>query len=639
MTPAEFDRLKDEIAKDWRALHDWREEAKESYAFDAGEQYSDEEKAKMRDNGRVPVVFNRVAPIIDNVTGTEVKSRSEVAYLPREIGDAQKSEILTGAGEWFRDEADADTIESDAFRDAIICGIGWTDTRLDVDNDPQGEPFMERIDPLEMGYDRHASGRNLRDARRVFRVRRITREAAREYAEKNLSDEELDAGWIGNVGTTTERSYPGDDYDHNEEYGDNRRRDDGLVTVIQVQWRERRRFWIAERRDPMTGRVETIEMDDMRKAAAQSLMPDAQFAELKRWEVKQAFLGGKVLSDGKSAVQRGFTFNAITGKRDRNKRVFYGLMRGMKDPQRWHNNFMSMMMQILASNSKGGLLAEEGITTDHARFEREWAVPNTINWVPDGSLTDPAGRKIEAKPIAELPTGYERLMLHAQEAITATTGVNAEMIGMKDVNQSGVLEYQRREAAMTVLTSLFDSLRAYRRNHGRVMLEYILEYLSDGRLVRIVGDDGRRYVPLIRENGVAEYDIIVDEAASSPNSKERAWAAIREMLPIIGQMIGPQEMLELAKYSPLPASLVEKMGARMQEQEPDPAVEAMKQVELQGRMAKIQKDQADAAKTQVEAQVAGQGAAAEVALTMALANKATTEAEQGMRPDKVNVNV
>ncbi|NIV38716.1 MAG: hypothetical protein GWN58_57650, partial [Anaerolineae bacterium] len=52
---------------------------------------------------------------------------------------------------------------------------------------------------------------------------------------------------------------------------------------------------------------------------------------------------------------------------------------------------------------------------------------------------------------------------------TDVSGANLELLGMADKVQAGVLEAQRKQAGMTILSWAFDSLRAYRRAHGRVL--------------------------------------------------------------------------------------------------------------------------------------------------------------------------
>ena len=98
------------------------------------------------------------------------------------------------------------------------------------------------------------------------------------------------------------------------------------------------------------------------------------------------------------------------------------------------------------------------------------------------------------------------------------------------------------------------------------MLYLIQNYLSDGRLIRIVGDDNKKYVPLTHE-AVAnrQYDIIVDDAPTRPNEKERTFAIIQQMLPMLKDYLTPEIGLEILRYSPLPASLVEKWTAKAQE--------------------------------------------------------------------------
>lgn len=92
------------------------------------------------------------------------------------------------------------------------------------------------------------------------------------------------------------------------------------------------------------------------------------------------------------------------------------------------------------------------------------------------------------------------------------------------------------------------------------MMNIILKYLSDGRMIRIVGQTNAKYVQLIRQPGFEKFDTIVDEAPNSPDVKARTWDVLNQILPQMMKM-GMPIPPEVLDYSPIPASLAEKWKA------------------------------------------------------------------------------
>jgi hypothetical protein len=213
-------------------------------------------------------------------------------------------------------------------------------------------------------------------------------------------------------------------------------------------------------------------------------------------------------------------------------------------------------MYLLNSQSKGGLLAEKGAFDSQLQAEETWAKSDAITWMKDGSLSGP-NPKVKEKPPAQFPTGFFALFNESKEAISQVTGLSPEFLGTREVDQAGVLEYQRKQSSLNLLASLFNALRRYRKRQGKVMLYLIQNYLSDGRLIRIVGDGKAQYVPLVKRAD-AQYDIIVDDAPTSPNEKERTWGVLMQLMPFVKDFMTPDTTLEVLAYSPLPASLVQK---------------------------------------------------------------------------------
>jgi len=595
-------------AKGWWKLDrehsvEWRKDATEDYDFVAGKQWSEEDRKTLKEQSRPEITFNRIAPTAEAVLGLEIGNRREVQYIPRTEGDAKADEILTAAAEWCRDECDAEDEETDAFWDTIVCGMGWIDTRMEYEEDPDGKVVEERIDPLEMYWDNSARKRNLADARRLWRVRTMPLADAKALIDKadDFEDSDFDASWA----RAEEKKDP-----HNADpmwaykQGDQNNSDTppAEVTIVHVQWWEREPYY----RVAFNGRIEEVSEKDFGtlkeradKLAKAGLAQPMQSVRQTRKVFKQAIIGAKVLSRGDGACKGHFTWECVTGKRDHNAGTWYGLVRAMKDPQRWANKWLSQGLHILNTNAKGGLFAERGAFDNDLDAEDSYARSDRFTWVKPGKLASPNGAAIQPKPQPTFPAGFDNLMQFAISSIRDVSGVNLELLGLRDANQAGVLEEHRKQAGMTILASLFDSLRRFRKRQGRVLLYYIMTYLSDGRLVRIVGDEGAKYVPLIRQPGVAQYDVIVDDAPTSPNQKEKVWDTIMQLMPALGPVLTPDDWLALAKFSPLPTSVVEDLIAQRQKKAESeaPMQEQIKQlsVALQGAEVQLKNAQANQA--------------------------------------------
>ncbi|MBL8773887.1 MAG: hypothetical protein JNK30_21045 [Phenylobacterium sp.] len=575
---------------------DWRREAKRLYGMVAGGQWSDTDKAKLEEIERIAPVFNEMGPIIDAVSGAEIMDRQQVGYFPREVGDAAVNEILTKGADWIRDRCNADQEETEAFRDTFICGMGWTETRMDFDEEPEGQVIVERVDPLEMALDTSCRKANGEGARYIRRAKAMSREEFEE-AFPDFAPDGHGPDYARLAINNPRHRYEGDD-DISEEVSEDE------VFVHEYQWFERRTVFVVE--DPADGELVEMSPEDYRRAEQEAAKQGVtlRYVRQTRPVYYRSFVaGGAILNmdpeTGDAEVMRDgeFTYKVITGKRDRNKRVWYGLARPMEDPQRWANQFMSQLLAILAASAKGGMMLEADAVDDIREFERSWAKPGANTYFKPGALKD--GRATP-KPATQYPAGLERLITIAQEAIRKTTGVNPEMLGLVNREQAGVLEHQRKQAAYGILAAFFDSFRRYRRMHGRLLLKYI-KYLPDGYLVRITGDDGlARYVPMVKLDDTAKFDVVVDEAPAGPNQVAAVFGVIMQLLPYLKDAeLPPEFWAEVARYLPLPEKLRQTMATAIAQQgsePPDPLEERGKAAGVAATEAKAQKDQAGAVK-------------------------------------------
>lgn len=573
-------KIRNDIRKSRDHLLDWRMDAEENYDFFSGKQWSHDDAQKLLQQNRPSIVFNRIARTINAVAGLELQNRQEVRYTPRTKDDAYACEVLSAAAKWERDNTDAEDEESEAFQDTLICGMGWTETRLDYEIDPDGVTRIDRIDPLQMYHDPSATKRNNVDDR--WRAR-----------DKKYSKDEFKELWpdFDPVEGSTWPDFDNRDHDATDAYKYENNNADTVnkkntISVIQYQWWEREDFYRVAFNDPNTQQPKMVSVDISRfnEMKGEIEKNGLKYVKQKRRVYKQAFINGPNVLDQGPAPCDGFSFNCITGLRDRNSNTWFGIVSLMKDPQRWANKWLSQILHIINSNAKGGILAETGAFKNPRDIADEWAKPDPIIELNPGGLA-----KIQQREAPRYPEGLDRLLQYAMQNISDIPGVNLEMLGVANRDQAGYLEQQRKEAGVTILASFFDALRRYRKEQGRLLAHFVIDYLSDGRLVKIVGSDQAQYVPLLKENFDIDYDVIIDDAPTSPNMKEKVFRIISSLLPILLQANIPIPP-DILDYAPLPEGLTEKWKEMISANTNDPIQQQMKQINLMLAQLKIQSE-------------------------------------------------
>jgi hypothetical protein len=547
------------------AYRNWRTSARESYNFVASEQWTDEEKQALEDSMRTPIVFNRVARTINAVLGLELQNRQEVSYKPVSVGATGVNDLMNSAAKWARSNCDAEDEESEAFSDTLICGIGATDTLMEYSSDLDGMIVIERCDPFECAADHTAKKRNFDDKRWTARWKGYSKEEF-ESMYPGVVPEGSDP--ISEDNADVQTGHNDDEYKYKEQGSAN---DSRPYTVIKYQYYKDEEHY----RVSVGGELKTLTKGEY-DAVSEVLAAQGVKSEKQQKRVyKQVILCRDTIlnPDNMDCPIDGFTIRFITGLRDRNRNTWFGLVELMKDPQRWANKWLSQIQYIINSNAKGGLLYEANTFTNPKKAKADWAKPNTWIEVAKGALTE--GRIKDRTPPA-YPDGIDRLLSQALTAINDVPGVNVEMLGLANRNQPGIVEDGRKDAGVTILASFFDALRRYRKENGRVLMKFIQGYISDGRLIRIDGANAQ-YVPLVRDGMAEKYDILVDDAPTSSNMKQKTFEAISSILPIALQsgIPIPPEVLE---YSPLPSALTEKwMKLITESKAPDQEKELLKQ--------------------------------------------------------------
>src|ERR1700694_686735 len=609
------------------ASANWRSQATDDLGFIAGEQLTDEDKAILDAAQRPHVVFNRVLTIIKAIAGMEINGRHEIVFLPEENDDTTTSEILSGASKWMGQKCDAEDEQSEAFQQCCITGIGATESRWSYKRNSKGEYLEEMFDCRELFWDRTAKKKNLVDSRRRSRVRRMPlSDALQMFPGK--SRRQLDANWAD----------AGIYYDTGPRSIEEKRIRDGKnsyldwddtneVTIVCTQWIENEPYYLVADDESQTKHEMTPKefrlLKRLRKLQGKEPLDGVRMT---REVFKQAFLGNEYLGGGAAPMGNQFSWAVITGVFNSKKGRWSVLPRVVRDPQMWANKFMAQVMHIMNGTAKGGILAERDAFDDELEAEGGYALADTITWLKNGALSGNKP-KIMEKPGKGDASAYVALLQYAVTAIPQVTGVNFELLGQQDVQNPGLVEAMRKQAGMTVLATMFDALRRYRKVLGRIRLYVIQNRMSDGRIIRIVGQQYTGAVQLAKSLTAGEYDVSVDDAPTSPNQKEANWAIISQILTMFQEQLvqNPEMLVMCLEYSPLPAPLIASLKRMITQKANDPQTQKdqaqAKQLAVAKLLAEISKDDSIANMNNAKAGSAQGTAAYDLAIAQNMAHE------------------
>jgi hypothetical protein len=600
-----FDRWDVLLLAHWS---EWIQEAKAWFDFRAGTQWEEEERERMKEGQKIPVTFNLTEPAIDAVNGAEIQDRQQVQYYPRNtsVQSTGIADVLTQGANYIVDQCNGDQEDTDAFLDALTCGIGWTETRVEVESET-ATILKERVDPLQMKADPASRKRCFEDARYLKREIPMSEDEFDDFKEE-IGQPDLDIGEMDGSDATGKRLTvvnPRQRYTH----GMLGTSEDPEVIVSEWQWWERQEVHVAPMphpTDPTITKLTPMSKADFNKA--KGLNPNLRSVKSTTKVYYRAFTGQGSVLFKEVMPEQAFRYQAITAKRDRNKGTYYGLVKPMVEPNKFVNKLFSEVLHIVRTNANGGMMLEEDAVADVRQFEKTWANTAKVTWVKSGALSGQHGSKMAPKTPPQVQPALFQLMSFAKDMVTACTGVNEEILGLASREQAGVLELQRKQAAYGILSSFFDAKRRYQRNQGKLLLSMMRLYLPDDFMVRIVLDGEQQYVPLAMNQAGEEYDVVVDEAPAAPNTKARVAAILMPLVQQLlqAQLISPTVLADLVQYLDIPASVAQTLAQAITQQvqvmsQPNPAVVASQQAELDNKNADTAEKKASAQAHQAKA--------------------------------------
>jgi hypothetical protein len=608
----------------------WRREADKAADYYDGNQLDGELLEILKERGQPELMSNLVAPTIDAVLGMEAKTRTD--WIVRgedgnpdgeEVGEALSMKLKKA-----ENETRADRACSDAYAAQVKVGAGWVEVSRESD------PFKPRarvryVHRREIYWDWRSTEPDLSDARYLVRRRWTDLDIAiamlPQHAEllRMTTNAWSNFDYIHNTNTGLSRSFE-IERETSLDYTDWRDTERDRVCLYEVWYRKPVRGFVLAL--PNGTNVEYDPENDRHNEAiaAGAVMPKAAVFQ----RVRVAFYAGPHrLFDIKSPYRHmHFPYVPFFGKREDLTGAPYGLIRAMVSPQDEVNARKSKMLWLLNSRR---VIADADAVPDHAAAAREVARPDMYVQLNPNRRPD---SKFEVSIGGELATQQFQAMQESKAEIAQSSGIHNPMQGEAPTGiTSGVALNSLVEQGTTTLGEINDNFRFSRRLVGELLTDLVKEENSRPNIEVTIGEGDEAKIIVLNQtlpDGTVKNDVRrvnatvqLDDLPQTATFRAQLFQQMSELTKALPEQLQAAVIDIVMEQAPSPGA--KEFARRIRKvtgagQDDNPEVQAAQQAqaqlaqagaeaEVRGKIAKAEKDMAEAERIRAEIAAGPQG--------------------------------
>ncbi len=620
-------------SKDLEADREMREESVVDARFVAGDQWDGDVKARRLRANKPTLTINRLPAYVSQLVGNRRLNDTGIKIVPDTGGQKKVAQVREGLIRNIQKVSHAQYAYDKAFEQQVIGGLGQFQIHLDYAHDDVFEQDIRVAaipNPLSVVWDRESVEPTGADAEHVFVVDMLERaEFKRRYPDATGGDFDMlsrdsRAGW--DTSTT--------------------------VQVVSF-WRMRSKpRTVAMMQDGQVQDVTDIDIEEWFDLVMPDQDGEPMIRDVQRKYAQMYLCSSNDLLAGPYdlPIQRVPVFRVpgwellIEGDRFR-----WGLVRHLRDPQRLHNYWRSVIAEKLTNAPKAKWLA-----TDVAVSGRE------DDWRKSHLSDDPLliwnGEAGQA-PVRQPPVDMESALIQeaglASQDIKDVSNIHEANLGQRSNEVSGKAIMARQRVGEVGTAIYQDNLNAAIEEAGKVINSLIPFVYDTPRTIKVLGEDmlTEQQVRINDDADDSSVDITLGKYSVSvttgPSYTTRRVEAREEMMSMVNAMpqimgiaadkiveaqdwpgadeisrrlrtqlapgmVSPEDMSEQEQMAQQQQSEQQQQQQQMQEQAMQMDM-ASKQAELELKQAQAQEAQARAMEAQSRARQAEASAAKMIA--------------------------
>lgn len=577
-----------------------------------GEQWEDEDEARLESEGRPALTINTILPTVNTILGEQSTRRADIQFKPRRGGDQDVATTLTKLYMQIADNNKLDWVEQQVFSDGLIMdGRGYFDVRIDFSDHIEGEVRITAKDPLDILIDPDAKDADPKTWNEVYETKWMTLD---EVGEMYGEDKAERLRFVAENGM----SFGADSVEYTEtRFGDTENNDDffGAGVTGEDEYRNVKALRVIERQhkkmtrctffiDPETGDQRQApyswnEKKVKKFAKEHNLSTLSKVVRKVRWTVT---CDQVVLHDDWSPYDE-FTIVPFFCYFRRGRP--FGVVRNLLSPQEQLNKIASQELHIVNTTANSGWMVESGSLVGMTADDLEEHGAETGLVLEYARGTTPP-QKIGAN---QIPTGLDRIAQKAALNIKQISGINDSMLGSDSAEVSGIAIQAKQNRGAIMIQVPLDNLRKSRQYLAERVLNLIQTFYTEERVIQVTNEEDplkprepmvvNQQTPegeIINNLTLGEYDVIVATAPARDSFDEVQFAEAISLRQA-GVAVPDDAIVE---YSHLArkAELAKRIRTLTGQEPPTP-----EQAEAQAQAAQIQATQIQLEIAKLEAEV------------------------------------
>lgn len=578
-----------EIDKKFKSVWEYdeqnRRDASDDLSFRAGTQWDDQDARIRKIQNRPTLVLSQIDQYVRNIVG---QSRSMSPSIRVFSGDAntdpRMAALFEGAIRDIEQRSNAKAARINAHTDQVTCGIGHYEVCYRLHPTlPHKEIYVKTIkDPLSIIWDPSSTEIDRSDARFCFRIREVP---LMEFEQK------FPKARRSNFNASKVHGY-------SYRYYDNLRWEHGEYVRLAQYWEK----YTKKHEFITTVNGEMMEVTGMEREEIATYQPRESYKRDIDHLRFQLLSGDDILEEITDYPCRYIPIIPVVGEEVATNDGLYrqGIVRKMREPQKFYNYMMSIGMEQLSQSVKSPFL----VTNEMIKYnEADWrnAYTNSkpfLAYQPDQFAPG-------AKPERILPPTQHRDTLQVAQMfmgdMSNAAGLHEDSLG-KETNAKSGKAIEARQRGGIIATNVFgDNLGYSIRHEGRILLSMIQNIYTENRRIRVISAEEKEAFVDINKAGLmnngrdriivndmtrGEFEVRAEAGPSFGAVKQESLQALMQLVQLNPQMmpfIIPEivKMMEVPNQESLQKAVQDYQNAVM-------GVQGQQQVDSQGQTQQIE---------------------------------------------------